>query len=320
MKAIRVHQFGGPEQLKLEEVPDPKPSAGEVVVRVRAAGVNPYETYMRTGTYAMKPNLPYTPGSDAAGEVLAVGKGVSRWKPGDRVYLAGSISGTYAEQALCKESQIHRLPDQVSFQQGAAIGVPYATAYRALFQKAQVRPAETVLIHGASGGVGTAAVQLARAHGCIVIGTAGTEEGRKQIIREGAHYALDHHAADLADQIKKLTDGKGVDVVLEMLANKNFVTDLQALALYGRIVIIGNRGTIEINPRDIMGRDANVIGMVLFNASEKEVQEIHAGLVAALEANIARPLIGREFPLADAAKAHEVVAAGGTIGKVVLLP
>jgi NADPH2:quinone reductase len=320
MKAIRVHQFGGPEQLKLEEVPDPNPSAREVVVGVRAAGVNPYETYMRTGSYAIKPNLPYTPGSDAGGEVLAVGDDVTKWKPGDRVYVAGSISGTYAEQALCKESQIHRLPDHVSFQQGAAIGVPYATAYRALFQKAQVKPAEAVLIHGASGGVGTAAVQLARAHGCIVIGTAGTEEGRKQTTREGAHYALDHHAKNLADQVKKLTDGKGADVVLEMLANKNLVTDLQALALHGRIVIIGNRGTIEFNPRDVMGRDANVIGMVLFNASDKEVQEIHADLIAALEAKTARPVIGKEFPLADAAKAHEVVAQGGTIGKVVLIP
>src|ERR1035437_1335550 len=143
MKAIRVREFGGPEKLVLEDVPDLRPGAGEVVVRVHAAGVNPVEAYIRTGTYAMKPALPYTPGMDGAGEVLSVGEGVKNAKPGDRVYVAGSLSGTYAQQTLCREVQVHPLAKQITFQQGAAIGVPYATAVRGLFQRAHALPGES---------------------------------------------------------------------------------------------------------------------------------------------------------------------------------
>ena len=192
MKAIRVHEFGGPEVMKLEDVPDLQPGPGQVVVRIHAAGVNPVEVYVRTGTYAMKPNLPYTPGTDAGGVVTAVGPGVKRVKAGDRVYTTLPNSGTYAEQVLSNEAQVHRLPDQVSFEQGAAMGVPYGTAYRGLFQRAEAQPAETVLVHGASGGVGSAAVQLARAAGMTVIGTAGSERGLELVKKEGAHHVLNH--------------------------------------------------------------------------------------------------------------------------------
>src|SRR3954467_12224929 len=197
MKAIRVHQFGGPEQLKLEDVPDFQPGPGQVVVEVHAAGVNPFEVYMRTGTYAVKPQLPYTPGADAGGLISNLGSGVQHFKLGDRVYVAGNLSGTYAEQTLCAESQVHPLPRNVPFQQGAAMGVPYATAYRALFQKARALPGEVVLVHGASGGVGLAAVQLARAHGMTVIGTAGTEKGRALVKENGAQHMLDHTQSDV---------------------------------------------------------------------------------------------------------------------------
>ena len=162
MKAIQVHQFGDPEELKFEEVPTPKPGPGQVLVRVRAAGVNPYDTYMRSGTYAIKPPLPYTPGSDAAGTVEVVGSGVSRVIPGDRVYTARTISGAYAEYALALETQVHGLPPKVTFSQGAGVWVPYGTAYFALHQCAQAHAGEILLVHGASGGVGTAAVQMAR--------------------------------------------------------------------------------------------------------------------------------------------------------------
>src|ERR1700683_2537318 len=153
MKAIRVHELGGPEVLKLEEMPDLKPGNGEVVVNIRAVGVNPVETYMRSGNYPRKATLPYTPGADGAGVIAALGDGVSGFKVGEPVYLSGSLSGTYAELALCTEAQVHPLPGNVSVEQGAAIGVPYATAYRAMFQVAHALPAETVLIHGATGGV-----------------------------------------------------------------------------------------------------------------------------------------------------------------------
>ena len=180
MKAIRVQEFGGPEVLRLEDVPDPHPGAGQVLVRVRAVGVNPVDTYIRAGAHAVRPQLPYTPGLDAAGTVEAVGEGVTRVSAGDRVYTSGSLSGTYAELALCDESQVHTLPARVSFAEGAGVSTPYATAYRALFQRARATPGETVLVHGASGGVGTAAVQIARAAGFKVIGTGGTEEGRSK--------------------------------------------------------------------------------------------------------------------------------------------
>lgn len=321
MKTIRVHEFGGPDVLKLEEVPDLQPGPGQVVVRVKAAGVNPVETYVRTGTYAMKPNLPYTPGMDAGGTVLAVGAGVTRFKTGDRVYTAGSLSGTYAEQTVCNEAQVHRLPDNVSFEQGAAMGVPYGTAYRGLFHRGQAKPAEVLLVHGASGGVGTAALQLARAAGLVVIGTAGSEEGMKLVKAEGAHHALNHSADGYLDELMKLTEGRGVDVILEMLANKNLAKDLTVLAKKGRVVVIGSRGPVEIDPRDAMARDAEIRGMTLMNVTEPELKEIHAALIAGLENSTLRPVIGQKIPLAEAARAHvEVMKPSGAHGKIVLVP
>ena len=320
MKAIRVHEFGGPEVLRLEETPEPKPSAGQVLVRVRAAGVNPVDTYIRSGVHAVKPALPYTPGLDAAGEVEAVGEGVTRLAAGQRVYTAGSLTGAYAELVLCEESQCHPLPERVSFAQGAGIFTPYTTAYRALFQRAKAQPAETVLVHGASGGVGTAAVQLARSAGLRVVGTAGTEEGRRLVSEQGAHDVLDHRAPDYLEQLNGLTGGRGVDVILEMLANVNLDRDLGALAKGGRVVVVGSRGTVEINPRQAMTRDASILGMTLFNISPQEFASIHAALGAGLEAGTLSPVVGRELPLAEAARAHEEVLKPGAYGKIVLIP
>jgi NADPH:quinone reductase len=320
MKAIRVHQFGTPEVMPSEEVPDLQPGPGQVVIRVNAAGVNPVDTYIRSGVYARKPTLPYTPGADAAGVVESVGEGVTRVAPGDRVYAAGTISGAYAEQSLCSESQVHPLPQQVSFAQGAAIGVPYGTAYRALFQRARALPAESVLVHGASGGVGVAAVQLARSAGLEVIGTGGTEKGRDLVAQQGAHHVLDHRAPNYLEQVLAMTGGRGVDIILEMLANVNLANDLKTLGPGGRIVVIGSRGTIEIEPRDAMGRDAAILGMMLGNASERELSIIHAALMAGLENGTLRPVISQEMPLADAPRAHQAVMEPGAYGKIVLIP
>jgi NADPH:quinone reductase len=320
MKAIRVYEPGGPEVMKLEELPDLKPGPGQILVRVKAAGVNPVDTYIRAGIYARKPPLPYTPGMDAAGDVEALGEGVTRAAIGDRVYISGTATGAYAEQMLCAENEAHALPSHISYAQGAAVNVPYATAYRALFQRAEARPGETVFIHGASGGVGIAAVQLARAAGLKVIGTAGTEKGSELIKENGAHHALDHRAGDYLDKLAELTEGRGPDVILEMLANVNLDKDLKAIAQKGRVVVIGNRGTIEINPRDAMGRDAIVLGMSLFNASQSELESIHAALVAGLESGVLRPVVGKEFPLADAASAHIAVMEPGAYGKIALIP
>jgi NADPH2:quinone reductase len=320
MKAIRVHEFGGPEVLKLEEIPTPNPDAGQILLRVRAVGVNPYDTYMRAGTYAIKPQLPYTPGSDASGVVESIGSGVTKVKPSDRVYTAQTLTGAYAEYALALEAQVHRLPDNVSFEQGAGVWVPYGTAYHALHHFAKARAGETVLVHGASGGVGTAAVQIARAKGMTVFGTAGTDKGLELVKSEGAHQVFNHTKPGNQNEIMKATAGRGVDVILEMLANVNLGGDLKMLALHGRVVVIGSRGDVTITPRDIMARRATVLGFTLWAAQPAETAEIHAGLYAGLENGTLRPVVGKKFPLAEAARAHKEILEPGASGQIILVP
>ncbi len=320
MKAIRVEEFGEPGVMKLVEVPMLEPGPGQVLVKVRAVGVNPVETYIRAGTYARKPALPFTPGNDGAGVVEKTGDGVKDFGPGDRVYLAGSSSGTYAEFCLSNVAQVHRLPEKASFAQGAAMGTPYATAYRGLLQRGAARPDETVLVHGASGGVGTAAVQLALAHGMRVFGTAGTKRGRALVREQGAHEVFDHHASDYLERIKGATGGRGIDVILEMLANVNLGNDLTLLAPRGRVVVIGNRGRVEIDARETMARDADIRGMVLPNTPPEELAALHVALVAGLEDGTLRPVISKELPLAEAPEAHRAVLEAGAFGKIVLVP
>jgi NADPH2:quinone reductase len=324
MRAILVREFGGPDVLKLENVPTPQPGPAEIVVRVHAAGVNPVEAYVRAGTYPRLPKLPYTPGSDGAGEVETVGAEVKDFKRGDRVYIAGdnvsaASAGAYAEYALCSRAMLHRLPPNVSFGQGAAIGVPYATAYRALYIRADARPDETVLVHGATGGTGIAAVQIARARGLRVIGTGGTERGIALVREQGAALVVNHREPKYLDAVLQATDGRGVDVVLEMAAHVNLDKDLSVLAPRGRVVVIGNRGRVEIDARQAMGRDAAILGMTLFNASPAELVSIHAALIAGLANGSLNPVVGREIPLSEAARAHEAVMESGALGKIVLV-
>ena len=325
MRAIQVHQFGDPSVLTVEQVPAPEPGPGQVQVRVQAVGVNPVETYIRSGRYANLPSLPFTPGSDGAGTIAALGSGVSRWKVGDRVFFHGTAlgrnMGAYAELAVCDQDKVFPLPSRVGFAEGAALGVPYATAYRALFQRAQAKSNEIVLVHGASGGVGIAALQLARWKGLRVIGTAGSPEGLDLVRANGAHFAVSHKEALYLDQIREAADhGHGPDIILEMLANVNLDLDLDVIALRGRIVVIGNRGRIEIDPRKIMSRDAVVTGLTLWNASYEELAAIYADLVTGLEAGVLVPVIGQEWSLADAPRAHDAVMKQGAYGKIVLLP
>ena len=320
MKAIRVRSFGPPEVMRLEDVPDPAPGPQQVVVRIRAVGVNPVEVYIRSGAYPRRPALPYTPGNDAAGIVEAVGDGVRGVTAGDRVYTSETVTGAYAELALCDATRVHPLPGSVSYAQGAAVGVPCATAWRALFQRTRAVPGETVLVHGASGGVGIAAVQIARAAGLRVFGTAGTAEGIALVLREGAHAVFDHRLTGYLDEAVAATGGRGFDVILEMLANVNLGRDLKTLAMGGRVVVIGSRGTVEIDPRDTMARDASIVGMSLFNMPDADRAVVHAALVAGLEKGTLRPVVGRELPLSAAPESHVAVMSPGAKGKIVLLP
>ncbi|XP_060940415.1 quinone oxidoreductase-like isoform X2 [Limanda limanda] len=268
MRAIRVSEFGGPSVLSLcSQVTVPKPGPRQVLIRVQACGVNPVETYIRAGTFSMKPTLPYTPGTDVAGVVETAGEGVVAFKAGDRVFTTATVSGAYAEFTVAADDCVHKLPDALDFTQGAAIGIPYFTAYRALIHKAHSKAGETVLIHGASGGVGVAACQLSRALGLRVLGTAGTPEGMKLVLNNGAHMAFNHREQGYTDKIMEATDGRGVDVIVEMLSNVNLSKDLEMLAYGGRVTVIGSRGPIEINPSDTMAKESSIIGVVLFFAT-----------------------------------------------------
>ena len=295
----------------------PNPSAGEVLIEVRAVGINPVETYLRSGS---NPNLalPYTPGTDASGVVLAVGRSVRHIKVGARVYTSSTISGSYAEYTLCKENQVHELPSNMKYDDGAAINVPYSTAYRALFHRARPKEGDSVLIHGSSGGVGIAAVQLAREGGLAIIATAGTDRGCDLALREGAHHVFNHQKAGYQEEILALTEGEGVDIILEMLANINLGNDIRLLNHGGRVIVIGSRGTVEINPRDLMTRDADIRGMQLFNTPPGEMQGIHRALLGGFEKGALRPIIGQRFRLYEAAQAHEAVLRPGAFGKIVL--
>ncbi len=318
MKAILVRDFGAPEVMKLEEIPTPEPHENQILVRVHAAGVNPVDSYIRSGTYAQKPELPYTPGKDGAGIVEKIGTNVTKFKVGDRVLTADSVSGTYAEFCLCAEKNLIKLPENVSFEQGAGVFVPYATAYRALFQKAKAVTGETVLVHGASGGVGVAAIQWAKNAGLTIIGTASSDKGKKLVKEQGADFVVDHSDDNYLDEILEITNGKGVEIILEMLANVNLQKDFDVLSMFGRISIIGNRGSLDFNPRAIMGKDASVFGLALFNAPDAEMDEIHTAIYDGLGAGFLNPVVGKTFSIEQAVHAHRAVIEEKAFGKIVL--
>jgi len=322
MKAIRVLKQGGPEVLTLSEIDKPSPSKTQVVVKVQACGVNPVDTYLRSGTNNYKITTPWTPGHDAAGVIDTIGDDVTNVKVGDRVWTQKTQTGSYAQYTLCEATDVNPLPENVSFEQGAAVNVPYATAYFALKIRGRAKPGETVLIHGASGGVGVAATQFAKGLGMTIIGTAGTKEGLELIKKNGCHFAFNHREEGYLDAISAATGGKGVDIVLEMLANVNLQKDLELLALRGRVAIIGNRGSIEINPRNLMGRLGDILGVALAHATPEDRKEINAAIYAGLSNGTLSPMIWQSMALADASKAHEQVInpPKGAQGKLILTP
>jgi NADPH2:quinone reductase len=324
MKAIRAHSFGGPDVLKLEDVDDPIPGPGEVVIDIRAAGVNPADTYMRNGTYAIAPKLPYIPGGDAGGVISAIGPGVREFKVGDPVFVGTALSfdmtGCYAEKVKRKASEVLPLPKGVSLAAAAAFGVSYTTAHYALFERGGARAGETVFIHGASGSVGTSAIQLAKRAGLKVVGSGGTAKGLELIVKEGADLAVDHSKQGYLDEVKRFTGGKGPELILEMLANVNLGADMELAAKYGRIVVIGNRGEITINPRLAMMKELDIRGIALWNATPEQVRPMMKDILAGVADGALRPVIGKKMPLAEAAAAHVAVLQPGTYGKIVLVP
>ncbi|XP_030854272.1 quinone oxidoreductase-like isoform X2 [Strongylocentrotus purpuratus] len=325
MRAIRVAKFGASDVMKVESgLAIPEPSSSQVLVKVGAAGVNPVDTYIRSGNRASLPSLPYTPGADAAGTVEGIGPNVKKYKPGDRVYVCKSgpgLPGTYAEYTLVEEKDVFHLPANVDFKQGAALGVPYFTAYRALFQKCHTQPRHTVLIHGASGSVGIAALQFCRQYGVKVLGTAGSAQGLELIKTEGAHQVFNHREEDYIKEIMAATDGKGVDVIVEMLANVNLQKDLEMLAQGGTVAIVGCRGNIEISPRFVMAKESSVVGVMLMSSTQEERENQAAAVHAGIKGGWIKPVVYKNYPLEEAPAAHrEVIETKSAQGRIVLVP
>lgn len=323
MKAIQIKEFGGPEVLKLVEIAEPTPGSQEVRVTVHAAGVNPNEAYARTGTYgAYIPELPYTPGFDGAGVIDVVGEGVTHVKPGDRVYIGGFMAkrntGTYAEKVVVDAASVHPLTEELTFEQGASLGIPGLAAYQAIVLRAQVKAGDTVLIHGGSGAVGLVAIQIAKALGATVIATASTQEGRKLIRALGGDVALPHVVSGQYDELMAATNDQGPDVIIEMLANQNLETDMEIARNGARIVILGSRGTIQIDPRHTMTKGLTILGMSAINLDAAQTAEAYGELTKLVDEGEILPLVGDVMALEKAAEAHEQILTKKGNGKLVL--
>lgn len=319
MKAIQVQQFGTPDVLKLVELPDPTPAPGQVVIRVHAAGVSPLDTYVREQSHgAPTPSLPYIPGFEAAGTIAAIGEGVTRFQIGDRVYT-NVLMGAYAEQLVQDAIAVYPLPDHISFAQGTAAVNSYPTAQYALFNLAKVTPGSTVFVHGASGAVGIAAVQIAHAAGLKVVGSAGSTQGLELVEREGAQLAVNHREPDYLEKAIAFTNGKGFDVILEMNATEKLAEDTGLIALFGRIIVIGGtNGAVTFDPTPILWKGGSIIGLYIGLASPEEQAEIHAAIYAGLENRSLRPQVAQEFAIAEASIAHETVRTARSAGKIAL--
>ncbi|OWF37409.1 quinone oxidoreductase-like [Mizuhopecten yessoensis] len=320
MKAIRVAQFGGPEMMKVEaNLAIPKPSEKQILIKVSAAGVNPVDTYIRAGTYAKKPDLPYTPGSDVGGVVEEVGSAVTKFKKGDRVFTVRTDTGGYGEYTLTDSGLAGLLDDKLSLEQGAAIGVPYFTAYRAVVTHGKAKTGETILVHGASGAVGLACVQIAKAHGLRVVGTAGTQEGLDLVTSLGAEAVVNHRGDNYTQTITAACGGSGPNLIIEMLANVNLEKDLQMAAQKGRIIIVGSRGTVEVTPRLTMGKELTVQGLMLMGSTAEEWDQMHAGIKKGMAAGWLKPHIGHTYTLEQAPQAHDdIINTKGATGKLIL--
>jgi NADPH2:quinone reductase len=320
MKAIHVENFGGPEVLQLKNnLIIPPLTKSQVLVRVKYAGVNPVETYIREGQYARLPDLPYIPGSDASGIVEKVGSDVHDLEVGQRVFVTGRNSGAYAEFIVTESICVFPLHSRLSFAQGAALGTPYFTAYRALIMGAKAQPGETVLIHGASGAVGNAAVQIARSMGVTVVGTAGTKDGMEVVLKCGAHHVFNHNHKSYEKKMVELLGGEGFDVIIEHLANINLGHDVQMLKNGARIMVVGCRGSVNINPRHLMLPEASIQGVALNNSTPAEYKQMGRAIVAGIEAGWVNPVINREYAMEEVQQVHyDIIHSKGAKGKLVL--
>ena len=321
MKAMRAHQFGGPEQLRFEDAPDPQAQAGQVQIRVRATGINPADLVRLSGR--LQPlSLPYIPGTDVCGEVEAVGAGVTHVKKGDRVFGRTAVGG-YAEKTCLAASEAIPLPSNLSFAEGAAIPIPFYTAYRALHHKAALKAGETVLISAGGGGVGVAAIQLAKLAGARVLTTVGSSDKAERTRALGADVAINYKEQDFAAEVQKFTDGKGADVIIENVAADNLAKDLPILARDGRIILVGTgtgkgpEGHFAV--MHALMKDANILGMSLVNATPV-IPEMATTLTGLFASGKLKAVISKTYALSEAQQALADLVAGRVFGKLVLNP
>jgi NADPH2:quinone reductase len=324
VKAVRIHGYGGPEVLVYEDVPTPEPKPEQVLVRVEAATVNPIDVAVREDSFPTPKSPPKIIGSDGAGVVESVGADVEGVSPGDRVFFSGlgvGSEGSYAEYAVIAEAQAVPIPDGLSTVDAAALGMVFPTAYYALVTRGAVQAGETVLVQGAAGGVGSASVQLAKAFGARVIGTVGSESEAGLVRGLGADETIDYKREDVVARALELTDGKGVDLVHELVISVNLPADVQLVATGGRIVCTGQGPSPEASVPigEALAKDATLLFMSLSNAKRAGVAKIAAEVARMAAEGKVRPVIGQTLPLAEARRAHELLAVEH-VGKIVLVP
>ncbi|XP_047134314.1 quinone oxidoreductase isoform X1 [Hydra vulgaris] len=318
MRGINVSEFGGPNVLKLvHNLPIPVPLSKQILVNVKAAGVNPVDTYIRQGNHPLSPILPYIPGKDGAGVVHQIGSDVKNFKKGDSIWFCGSVTGSYAEYCLCNEEDASHLPEKMTFDEGAMLGTPYLTASRALFQKAHVKEGMKVMVHGATGGVGTAAVQICQSLGIKVVATAGSAHGIDLLKSQGVDSIYNHHEEGYVEDIIK-HEGH-IDVILEMLANVNLSKDLSIIGAGGTIVIIGSRGPVTIVPRAIMSSECVVTGVMLFKSTDDEKKDNFSIVNKGIKDNWLKPVLWKTYDLEFAKDSHkEIIENNGARGQIIL--
>ena len=323
MRAIVFAETGGPEVLRLADVPRPDVRAGMVLIKVHAIGVNFADTRFRQGTYVVKPKLPDTPGMEAAGVVEAVGEGVTDFRPGQRV-TAFTVKA-YAEYCQAPASMVIPLPDAVDFVQGAAFPIQVLTAYHMLHTADAVGPGRTVLVHSAAGGVGLAAVQLAKVAGARVFGTVSSDAKAPLAQAHGADAVINYLTQKFADEVLRLTDGRGVDLILDAVGRPTFEEGLRCLAAFGHLILYGRAGgpTDPLNVATLSAKSQKVSGFMVPTVTRtfpEKTRESSARCFTLMREGKLRLHVGRTFPLADAADAHRHLESRRSTGKLVLLP
>jgi putative PIG3 family NAD(P)H quinone oxidoreductase len=324
MTAVEIEAPGGPEVLKPVARPVPVPAAGEVLIRVEAAGVNRPDLMQRQGKYPPPPGAPDVPGLEVAGVVVAMGPAVDRWRPGDRV-MALVAGGGYAEYCLAPAAQCLPVPACLTMEEAGALPETLFTVWTNVFERGRLQAGESLLVHGGASGIGTVAVQLARARGVRVFATAGTPAKCEAVVRLGAERAIDYHSEDFVEVVKAATGGAGVDVILDMVGGDYVARNLDALAIDGRLVQIaflrGPRAEINLNP--LMRKRLTFTGSTLRPRSVEQkgaiARAIEEHVWPIVERGELRPVIHARFPLREAARAHAELEAGDHVGKVVLL-